>query len=86
MPKQLRHNNSKMKKQLIKKDMLIGDIVEKYPQIVPILQGYGLHCVGCVMSGFDTLENGVQIHGMDKETFNMLLKDINSVASKTHNA
>ena len=62
--------------------MLIADIVEKYPQIVPILQGYGLHCVGCVMSGFDTLENGIKIHGMDKETFEMLLKDLNETISK----
>ena len=71
-----------MEKQLISKDMLVADIVEKYPQIVPILQGYGLHCVGCVMAGFDTLENGIKIHGMDKETFTMLLKDVNTVASK----
>lgn len=73
---------SKMKNKLISEDMLIGDIVEKYPQTVPILQGYGLHCVSCVLSGFDTLENGVKIHGMDKETFKMLLKDINTVASE----
>ena len=61
--------------------MLVADIIEKYPQVAPILQGYGLHCVGCGMSGFDTLENGVKIHGMDKETLDMLLKDINIVAS-----
>ena len=69
-------------KLLITKDMLVSEIIERYPQVAPILQGYGLHCVGCGMSGFDTLENGIKIHGMDKETFTMLLKDVNTVASK----
>lgn len=69
-------------KQLITKDMLITDVLDKYPQVAPVLMGYGLHCVGCSFSSFDTLEGAIKIHGMDEETFNMLLKDINTVASK----
>lgn len=65
--------------QMITKDMLMNDIIEKYPQVAPILMGYGLHCVGCHFSSFDTLENGIKIHGMDEETFEMLLKDVNSL-------
>jgi hybrid cluster-associated redox disulfide protein len=64
---------------MITKDMLMNDIIEKYPQVAPILMGYGLHCVGCHFSSFDTLENGIKIHGMDEETFEMLLKDVNSL-------
>ena len=75
--------NFKMQNQkpLITKDMLIMDILEKYPQIAPILMGYGLHCVGCSFSSFDTLEGAINIHGMDDETFEMLLKDVNTTIS-----
>lgn len=62
--------------------MKLSDIIEKYPETIPILIGYGLHCIGCAFSGFDTLENGVKIHGMDKETFEMMLRDLNAIASE----
>ena len=71
-----------MVKQLITKDMPIMELVEKYPNIVPILMGYGLHCVGCSFSQLDTLENGAKIHGMDNESFEMMLKDVNTIISE----
>ena len=70
------------KKQLITKDMLLLEVIEKYPETMPVLIGYGLHCVGCAFSSFDTLENGVKIHGMDEETFEMMLRDLNSLVLK----
>ncbi len=69
-------------KPLITKDMILMDIVDEYPEIAPVLMSYGLHCVGCAFSSFDTLENGIKIHGMDDETFEMLLRDINATISK----
>ena len=72
-----------MVKELITKDSLLMESIEKYPDIAPILTGYGLHCVGCSFSSFDTVENGAKIHSMDKETFEMMLKDINTVASES---
>lgn len=62
--------------------MLLMDAIEKYPEIAPILTGYGLHCVGCHFSSFDTIEAGAKIHGLIGEDFEMMLKDINSIASK----
>ena len=69
-------------KPIITKDMILMDIVNEYPETAPILMSYGLHCVGCSFSSFDTLENGIKIHGMDDETFEMLLRDINITISK----
>ena len=79
--------NFKMQNQkpLITKDMLIMDILEKYPQIAPILMGYGLHCVGCSFSSFDTLEGAINIHGMPKEDFEMLLRDVNTLIEDKEN-
>ena len=33
--------------QYINKDMTVGDVVQKYPEVGHILTEYGLHCVGC---------------------------------------
>ena len=70
-----------MVKNLITKDMLLMEAITKHPEIAPILTGYGLHCVGCHFSSMDTIEAGAKIHGMDDETFEMMLKDINIVVS-----
>lgn len=66
-------------KQSIKKDMLLMEVVEKHPESAAILMGYGLHCVGCHFSDIDTLEAGAKLHGMDNETIEMMVKDINEV-------
>lgn len=55
------------------------EVVEKHPESAAILTGYGLHCVGCHFSDIDTLEAGAKLHGMDNETIEMMIKDINEV-------
>jgi hybrid cluster-associated redox disulfide protein len=74
----------KSQEQLITKDTLLMKAIEEYPSIAPILTGYGLHCVGCSFSNFDTVEAGAKIHGMPKEEFEMMLKDINAIASESN--
>lgn len=69
-----------MVKELITKDMLLMEVIEKYPNIAPILTGYGLHCVGCHFSSFDTVENGAKIHGLTADVIEMMLKDVNAIA------
>ena len=71
--------NKMEQKQSIKKDMLLMDVVEKHPESAAVLTGYGLHCVGCHFSDIDTIESGAKIHGMDKETIEMMVKDLNEV-------
>ena len=68
-----------MKEQKIKKEMLISEIIEKYPDIIPLIMGYGLHCVGCHFSGMDNLEAGAKIHGMSDEDIKMMVKDSNEL-------
>lgn len=76
----------KAKKESITKDMLMADIIMKYPEVAPILMGYGLHCVGCDFAYSDTLEIGAKTHGMDKDTMEMMLKDANVIAEKFEKA
>ena len=66
-------------KQLISKDMKVADVIERHPELAVVLAGYGLSCVGCGLSGVDTLESGAKLHGMDEETIEMMIKDSNAV-------
>ena len=45
--------------------MIVGDIVEKYPQLVPVMMNVGLHCIGCGVSQLETLEEACMTHGID---------------------
>lgn len=62
----------------INKDMGINDLIDKYPDVIPVLMGYGLHCVGCTFASHDTLEQGANLHGIQGEELEMMLKDINT--------
>ena len=77
-PKQ--ENNQKT--QLIHKDMPVGEIVEKYPQCVPVMLDYGLHCVGCHASTWETLEQGTMGHGMSDEMFQEMIEELNKKAAE----
>jgi len=68
-----------MEKQKITKKMLISEIIETYPDVIPVIIGYGLHCIGCHFSGLDTLEAGAKIHGMSDEEINLMVKDSNEL-------
>lgn len=63
----------------ITKDMLIGDVINKYPEAAGIMLGYGLHCVGCSANPFDTIESGCMSHGIDEETVDNLVNELNKM-------
>ncbi len=58
--------------------MLIGEVVAKYPQAVPVFLKYGLHCVGCFVSPYETLEQGSLGHGMPREAYEKMLAEANA--------
>ncbi|MEK6890645.1 MAG: iron-sulfur cluster assembly accessory protein [Nanoarchaeota archaeon] len=65
----------------ITKDMVIADILSLYPNkamlISEILMDFGVHCVGCGASGFETLEEGVLSHGFTEQELDQLVIDLN---------
>lgn len=70
-------------KQKITKDMTIGDVLKNYPdkamRLSEIMMTAGLHCVGCGASTFETLEQGVKVHGFNDKQLNKLVDDLNAV-------
>ncbi len=58
----------------VTKDILMGELVNKYPQATEILMKYGFHCIGCMVSPYESLEAGAAVHGIPLEK---VLKEIN---------
>lgn len=66
----------------VSKDILIGDLVEQYPETVPVLLEFGIHCVGCHASPYETLEQGMKGHGMSDEDVNSALEKLNAALAE----
>lgn len=67
-------------KQRITKDMTIGEVVSRYPDTVPVLLENGIHCFGCHVAHWETLEQGFRGHyGMDDEKLAAFIKTLNYV-------
>ena len=49
------------------KDTNLSEIIEKAPEKVDILLEAGMHCIGCMASQFETLEEACIVHGIDVE-------------------
>lgn len=64
-------------KQVVTKDMIIGDVLKEYPDVSVIMLEHGLHCVGCHANVFDTIEAGCQLHGLSDDTVETLVTQIN---------
>lgn len=65
----------------ITKNMNLGEVVFKYPEAAEILTDYGLSCVGCFASSFDTIEQGAKIHELSDEELEEMLERINEVVN-----
>ncbi len=62
---------------LITKDMTIGEVVATYPEIADVFLSYGLHCVGCHVNAYETIEMGAMGHGMSLEEVDEMVAEAN---------
>ena len=51
----------------ISKDMIIADLVQLDPNIIPILMREGMHCIGCPSAQAESLEEAAMVHGLDPD-------------------
>lgn len=63
--------------QPITRAMRVQDILTLLPHAAPLLAEYGLHCVGCAGSTFETLEEGYATHGFTEDRLDDLVTDLN---------
>ncbi len=64
--------------QTITKEMMIGDAVSQYPAIADVFLSYGLHCVGCHVNAYETIEQGAMGHGMNEEEVAEMIAEANA--------
>ncbi|MCP3683012.1 MAG: DUF1858 domain-containing protein [bacterium] len=67
---------------MITKDMTIKEIISKYPTSAVIMMKHGLHCVGCHVASFESLEQGAKAHGMEKKQIDEMVDEINKLLEK----
>ncbi|MDF2379072.1 MAG: DUF1858 domain-containing protein [Candidatus Gracilibacteria bacterium] len=66
-----------MAEKTIKPGMIIGEIVGMFPEATDIMLSYGLHCVGCHVNMYETLEQGMMGHGFTQEQLGDMLEELN---------
>ncbi len=76
------HQHDEDDHRLIKPSMMIGELVQQYPQAAEIMLSYGLHCIGCHVNPYESIEGGALGHGMSDEEFENLIGELNDMATK----
>lgn len=62
----------------INKDTIIADLLEQFgTEADQILRRYGLYCLGCQHSTFDSILMGAKSHGVSETDLNRLIKELN---------
>jgi len=59
----------------IKKEMNLGEVINKYPDTVEVFFKHGLPCASCHLASGETIEQAAESHGIKLEK---LLKDLNN--------
>jgi hybrid cluster-associated redox disulfide protein len=59
---------------MIEKDMIIGEIVRRYPQTLAVFEKYKLTCFECQIADYEALEHGADVHHVKLE---QLLEELN---------
>ena len=58
----------------ITKDLVIGDVLDKYPETAEFFFAMGMHCLGCPAARGETIEEACQVHNADDDE---LIRQIN---------
>ncbi len=64
---------------IVTKQTIIGDIIRKHPFSIEIFMDYGIHCVGCHVSDFETIEQGVMGHGFSEGELLDIINELNEM-------
>jgi len=62
---------------IITRETTIGEIIKEHPDTAPLIMERGLHCIGCHVAHWETLEQGCRGHGMPEEDIDELVKELN---------
>lgn len=60
----------------ITKEMTIGEIIRKNPDVMPVLLNAGMHCIGCPSAQGESLEEAAMVHGIDIDSLMEAIKAV----------
>ena len=63
----------------ITKEMIIGDVLDMYPETAPYFMAIGMHCLGCPHSRGESREDACMVHGANVAE---LIDTLNEVIAK----
>lgn len=66
-----------VKPQSVNKDMTIAEAVQNHPETAFVMMKHGLHCVGCHVASWETIEQGAMGHGMDEKGVKAMVDEMN---------
>jgi len=66
----------------ITRNSKIDEILRINPNSAEILFEAGIYCIGCSMAQFETLEQGLKVHGFNKKQIDDLIKRLNEIPKK----
>lgn len=63
----------------ITEDMNIREVIQKYPEVIPVFYKYNMGCIGCIAASFEKIKDIAVVHGIDVKKF---VKDLNDSIKK----
>lgn len=66
---------------IIGKDIMIEELVEKYPSSITFLMDYGIRCLRCGEPVWGTLESAAKEKGFNDEQINYFVAELNKLVS-----
>lgn len=64
---------------VVSKNMGIKDLMEQHPEAAKLFAAYGIGCMGCALAQFETIEQGLNAHGINVDDF---MKDLTSLVEQ----
>lgn len=64
----------KMVEEKITEDMNIKEVINRYPETIPVFAKYNMGCIGCMAATFERIKDITDVHGIDVKTF---VKELN---------
>ena len=67
---------------MITKNSKIGEVIDACPAAADVLLKKGVHCIGCGVRNFETIEHGLQVHGFTEREIDEVVAELNRVLQK----
>ncbi len=55
-------------------DLSIAELVQRWPQVIPVFLRHKMACVGCSMAAFETVESAAEVYRLDPAAFSQEIR------------